>query len=350
MHKYDFKKLFCEVFPTSEEWTRWFFDSVVDENDLLGIESEGRTVSALMINSYPFVYQGTTLPSSYISCVATTRSQRGRGFMSELMHSALLASAERGDAFATLIPASRRLYFFYDKFGFSTVFYIDEKRYTSLHTFAAHDGYSEVEPDYSMFHRLEMRRACGIVHDELRYSQIVTDLQIDKGIIAAVSDGAGNEAMAFAEVGSEIHVLDLPASSPEAEEAVLGVLRAKAGEKPVIVMGHPAQVASVDTYGGAKLRSRAMLRIINVEKVLSALSGANPEIKNVIRIHDPIITDNNATFELHGGTCRRIDPDGRHIDLDVSIDVLARVLFSAPSVGDIFGIATRRPFMSLMLD
>ena len=90
-----------------------------------------------------------------------------------------------------------------------------------------------------MFHRLEMRRACGVIHDRLRYSQIVTDLQIDKGIIVAVSDGAGNEAMAFAEVGSEIHVLDLPASSPEAEEAVLGVLRAKAGEKSIIVMGYP---------------------------------------------------------------------------------------------------------------
>lgn len=350
MHKNDFKKLFREAFALSNEWSDWFMDSVFDEDDMLGLEIDGKLVSTLLMSRYPFAYQGCELPASYISCVATAKSERGKGYMSGLMDKALIASAQRGDAFATLIPANRRLYFFYDNFDFATVFYIDEQRYTSLHEFVVNPEFKEIEPDFATFSRLESTRPCGLRHDETRFRQVMDDIRLDKGLTVAVSDGNGEEALAFVEIGDVAKVLDLLSSSEAAAENVLAAIRNHVGEKPIIILGEPSEAASDDTYRGARLRTRGMLRIINAEAVLGALAKANPSISQAIRVHDSIIEANNATFIIHDGKCERTSNKPKRLDLDVNIDVLAKLLFSAPSIGNIFGFPTRRPFISLMLD
>lgn len=350
MHKNDFKKLFREAFTLDTEWTDWFMDSVFDENDMLDIKIDNKLVSALLMSRYPFAYQGTELQSAYISCVATAKSERGKGYMSALMLKALIASAERGDAFATLIPANRHLYFFYDTFGFSTVFYIDEQRYTSLHTFASSPEYSETDPDFNTFMRLEAMRPYGIRHDRKRFNQIIDDIRLDDGLTIAVTDGKGEDAVAFVENSNEAKVLDLLATSETAAENVLAAIRKHVGEKSVIILGLPSEAASDNSFRGARLRSRAMLRIVNAEVVLGTLAAANPALHQTVRVYDPIIRRNNATFIISGGQCKRTDSKPAHLDLDVNIDVLGKLLFSAPSIGDIFGIPTRRPFISLMLD
>ncbi len=350
MHKNDFKKLFREAFTLNTEWIDWFMDSVFDENDMLDIEIDNKLVSALLMSSYPFAYQGAELLSAYISCVATAKSERGKGYMSTLMLKALIASAERGDAFATLIPANKHLYFFYDAFGFSTVFYIDEQRYTSLHTFASSPDFYETEPDFDTFRRLEALRPCGVRHDRKRFSQIMDDIRLDEGLTVAVTDGKGEDAIAFVENGNEAKVLDLLATSETAAENVLASIRKRVGEKSVIILGLPSEAASDSSFKGARLRSRGMVRIINSEVVLCTLAAANPSLHQTVRIHDPILRKNNATFIISGGQCKRSDSKPAHLDLDVNIDVLGRLLFSAPSIGDVFGIPTRRPFISLMLD
>lgn len=350
MHKNDFKKLFREAFALSNEWADWFMNSVYDENDMLGIEIEGKPVSTLLMSRYPFAYQGTVLPSAYISCVATAKSERGKGYMSALMLKALIASAERGDAFATLIPANRHLYFFYDSFGFSTVFYIDEQRYTSLHTFPSSDDFTETVPDFDTFSRLEAMRPCAVRHDVKHFSQILEDIRLDDGLTVAVTNGKGEDAIAFVENGKEVKVLDLLSTSETAADNVLAAVRKRVGEKAFIILGTPPEVASDDSFRGARLRARGMLRIVNAELVLDTLAAANPSMRQAIRVHDPIIRKNNATFIISKGKCERATVKPQHLDLDVNIDVLARLLFSAPSIGDIFGIPTRRPFISLMLD
>lgn len=349
MHRNDFKRLFNEAFTVDKAWSDWFVQNVFDEDEALSLEIDGKTVSGLLMTPYAFAYQGAELPSAYISCVATARKERGKGLMHRLMHKAIVEGAERGYAFLTLIPSSRRLYFFYDQFGFSTVFYINEERYTSLHVFES-EGYEAVEPSYGMFHALELGRPCAVRHSERQFVNVLKDMELSGGAVVAVSDGSGSDAMAFAEIGSEVKVLDLLSSDEKAAEAALAALRAKAGEKPFIVRNMPAQVASDDTRRGASLRARGMLRVANVEMALSALASANPQIDQVIKVSDPIIGANNSIFTLHGGECRRTPDTLRHLTLDIPVDVLSRLLFSAPSIGDIFTLPATRPFISLMLD
>lgn len=350
MHKNDFIKLFREAFPAKTEWTEWFMSFVFNENDMHWIEKEGKLVSTLLLSPYPFIYHGATLKCGYVSCVSTAKNERGKGYMNSLMRSVIATSAESGYAFISLIPANRRLFFFYDEFGFSTVFYIDEQRYTSLHSFASDPGFFDVEPDYAMFHRLEGLRECGVQHDESRFRHIVDDNRLDGGIIVAVSDGEGDEAMAFVQNESEAKIVDLLSSSDRASEAVLASVRKHIGEKTIIIMAEPPQVESVDSPRGARLRSRAMLRIADAQPVLNALAAADPTLSRTIRLRDSIVTRNNAIFRLGSGHCERLNQKPQHIDLDVTTEVLAKILFSAPGIGNIFGLPTQRPFMSLMLD
>lgn len=343
MSKSDFKRLFREAFKVDDRWLDWFMTEVYSDDEAFVEEADGKAVATLLSSRYPMAFHGTELPAAYLSCVATAKSERGKGHMHRLMVKVLKESYARGDAFATLIPAERRLYFFYDKFGFSTVFYVDELRYTGLHAFAMGEEFKKVEPDYEMFARLESMRPCVLRHSEERFRQVLADLRLDRGVVAAVTDGNGGEAMAFAQIGGEAKVIDLLASTPAAADAALAYVRLEAEGKPFIVNGVPEGRE-------ASLRSRGMLRIVNVETVLNAVAAANPKVNQTIRVHDAVIAENNATFVLRKGECRRADRPVASLSLDVSVDVLARLLFSAPRIGDIFELPTCRPFISLMLD
>lgn len=343
-HRSDFKRLFRESFADDASWLEWFMERVYDDNNLLTLDSaSGKPASMMLMSPYSFMYQGEALPSAYISCVATAKAERGQGLMHKLMLRALNACAERGDALASLIPADRRLYFLYDSFGFATVYYTDELRYTSLHAFTQGEEFTEVDPDYSMFRRLESLRPCSLRHTDKDYSCIVDDLRLSSGQVLAVSNGSGGEAMAFVSDGHEAKVADLLSSDDDACEAVLAAVRAAVGEKSIVVLAEP---------GGrrAALRARGMMRILNVEMVLGALAAAHPDVDQTIRVHDAIIGPNNSIFTVRKGVCERTPGTMRRISLDVEVDVLAKILFSDEKIGEIFGIPSVRPFISLMLD
>lgn len=354
--KNEFRRLFRESFQVDPRWTEWFMSEVYDDADVLMLEVDGRAVSTLLLSPYPFLMQGEELPAAYMSCVATARAERGKGLMHRLLPRALGEAAARGYALVSLIPSDRRLYFFYDRFGFSTVFYANEMRYTALHRFPSAPGYAEVEPTFELFARLEAGCTCGIRHDSTRFRQVVDDYRLSDGLVLSVADADGHAAMAFVQTGREARVVDLLADNEEASDAVLALVRERVGELPVVVMGFPVggvgEFLASGTYGRTvnTLTARGMVRITDVAAVLTALAAARPDLRQVVRVRDPLIPANNDTFTICEGACDRTPHTRRTITLDVDIDVLARLLFSAPSVGQVFDIPTARPAMALMLD
>ncbi len=343
--KNDFIKIYRESFRSTRRWDDWFLNEVYTDENMLALEADGRTVSVLLAQPYRVSLYGSDLQGTYLSCVATAASERGKGYMSRLVAQAIGQSAARGDAIAMLIPETRRLYFFYSRFGFATAFYVDEQRYTSVHSFVMPDEYVPVEPTYDIFAPLEELSACCVRHTRTDFSRILRDIEIDGGKVVAVEGPDGSRAMAFASVGDLVTVKAIPSTDTEAAEAALAVLRTEVGEKPLAVWANPAD--KVD-----HLRARGMARIIDAAAVLGAVAAAHPKTEMAIRLHDPMIEANNAVFVLSHGQCRTVayDEFKGKTDLDVRIDVLAMVLFSAPSVASIFNLPGCRPRMQLMLD
>lgn len=81
MKKEDFIAVFKSSFPDGEAWCNWFFatEPVKDENIYLSYDGT-KAASALLMQPYPFLYEGTVFDSGYISCVATDPRVAPRGF------------------------------------------------------------------------------------------------------------------------------------------------------------------------------------------------------------------------------------------------------------------------------
>lgn len=339
----NFIKIFNDSFKMSRQWSDWFINEVYADDNLLTLDVDDKTVSVLLMTPYSMAFHGIDLQASYLSCVATAIHERGKGYMSKLMRLAVESSYNRGDVFAMLIPETRRLYFFYDRFGFATVFYADEQRYTSVHTFTMGDDYDPVEPTYAIFEPLERLNEAGVRHTATDFKNVMRDLSLDGGQAVAVSSPSGSSAMAFVTSGREAVVKALLATDDDAAEAALAVVRNEVGDKPVVVNADPG-----DRISG--LQARGMIRIINVEKVLTALAAAFPDLKTTIRVRDDLIEDNNGVYALSSGRCLRTDVQPQKVNLDVNVAVLAQILFSASKVSEIFNIPGARPIMHLMLE
>lgn len=339
-------KLFDRVFGENKMWNRWFFREVNRPEMLRQITShDDNTLQAsLHLMDYTMAFEGNTIPVNYIFGAMTAPEYRGRGLMSGLMRDTLVESRERGDVFCCLVPAHRHLFFYYRKFGFSTVFYIDEERYTSIHRFNAVSGYEEVPADFELYDMLQRSNGGRILHSELQYRQLKEDLAMSGGGVKAVADcNKGDYAVAaYVTDGGELRVRQLLFTSPEAKESVLAAVRTNLPEMPVVIEAMPSENPVMP-------EARGMIRLLNPEKAFEALAVAHPDVKCLIRLTDPLIKENEGNYSISGGHCRKVK-DNRRPDIDVDIRTMSLILFSDKKIGSVFDLPTSRAFMALMLD
>lgn len=360
--KDEIKRLWADTFSDSSEFVGMYFDRVYRESDALTILSDdGHVVSSLLLQPYGMTFHGATAGVSYISGAATRRNMRGRGLMTALMAQALEQSRSRGDILTLLIPASDYLYYFYSRFGFARAIFTDIMRYTALHMFAAPDALSQEEfvPVDDLFDSrvyeamtLMEREAprSTVLHSHRDFLNILDDLRLDGGHCVAVASPADGSIAAIAWARPDpsgadtIRVDAILHTSPGARLAALRRLRALWPGKAFAVM---APVAD----DGRQPTPRGMARIVNTDAILAMLAAAYPSLHTSVRVTDPMMDCNSGSFILSHGTLTRITPSpGFRPDLDTDITTLTDILFSAPSIGDIIGLPSRRLHMSLMLD
>lgn len=349
MKKDDFMAVFRSSFPDGETWRNWFFatEPVKDENIYLNYDGT-KAASALLMQPYRFLYEDTVLDTGYISCVATLPESRSKGLTRANLCNALRDARAKGYSMTELIPAEDHLYYFYSREGFATVFYVDRERYTSLHNFPEGRG-TLVEPCYTLFHDLEADAGCGIMHSEEDYARVLEDMRLDGGdIVLAATDEDGHSAMLFATdtTAGEVLVKCLIGKSKYARRTLLCELRRRVGERVITVLRPPVSgdKALMLPYG--------MMRIVNPEIILGVLAARHQSLHMNIRLTDPLLEENSGLYEIAGGWCMKKDSavTVAKIDLEISVDTLAAIVFGSHEMGEIFNIPSRRPYMALMLD
>lgn len=356
--KQEFESLWQTSFPADPAWNEWFFTSVVDARHVrLLFDADGHPVSGLLMQPYGFKLYDELLPMAYICGVATYRKYRGRGYMSRLLRESLRSAYSRGDALAALIPADRRLFFYYDRFGFASVIYNRIERYASSHAFALDASLQLTVPDYAAFHRLETAMNATVLHSERDFGHILSDIGHDGGVVVAVADTESTPlAMAFVVVSAsgEIHVRQALGTHQAALDRALHQVKTLLGDhRPMLVWRPAVTVDSLDAP--ASLRPRAMMRIVDVGRVLASVAAQFPRTDLAIRVRDDIVPENNALFTLTNGRVTRTECPSyaadRNFDaLDVSVDMLTKILFNDPALGRIFNLPATRPDVALMLD
>lgn len=353
----DIIRIWQESFKDSRAYVNMYFDRVYREDEALTLtDASGATVSSLLLQHYAMKFHGTELPVSYVAGAATRRQQRGKGYMSQLMRMALKASAERGDMACTLIPSTSALYYFYRRFGFSTVFYTKEQRFTSMHSFPVKGVYHTMDNPapadvWEAFDRFQHRRECYVTHTRRDLDNILADLESDGGdfVVIGTDDedrGPRIASMAWAVMRDDLLlVADVMGESEDARTAAMRRLRELHPGVPFLLYGRPG-----DTMGG-RLMPRAMARITNAGMMLEAVAQARPKWESCIRVTDRLLPEiNSHTYIIGKGSCTVDDAYTGQLDMDVPIDVLADVSFSSPEIGDIMRFPSVRPMISLMLD
>lgn len=339
-----FQEVFVSAFDDGKAWRDWFFNNVAVNDDEISVRLDGmgHPAGALLMQRYAFRYFGAELQSEYMSCVGTKPEARAKGVASQLITEALAEAAGRGTAVCELVPAQSHLYFFYRRFGFAGVFYVNRLRFTALHKFEG--AGAPAEPTYELFNALESRLACGVVHSRRQYELVCEDIALDKGGVYAVGT-PDSAAMVFAAPSGElVKVKSLLADDAALADGALALLRAAVGEKEIVVDMPPVSDSK------AFLQPYGMMRIIDAGAVLGALAAAHPRLKYALRLRDRLLEANNGIFVVRDGKCvRREEFDGR-LDLDVDIETLTSILFSSPSIASVFDLPSARPYMSLMLD
>lgn len=346
------RRIWRECFPEdSEEWTDMYFRRTYSDEYAMTLETSGETVSSLLLQPYAMTFHGRTVAISYISGAATRRKARGHGYMRTLLNEALRQSYERGDMLCTLIPAQDWLSYYYAKFGFSPVFYRKIERYTAVHPFTLSPGSEAADTtDYSSlyeaFCRLSNQRDCHVGKTYGQFVTIMDDNRLSDGICRAVRNSEGVvSAIAWAvpEADSNtIRIVELLYNSPDAREAVLHEVQNAFPARSLTVWSQPPTDRTDNMY------AHGMARLINVRQALSIISTAHPDLRLTIRVTDPVIPQNCGTFRLHNGI---LEIDSSHTpDLDLTVGVLTTAIFSSRRIGDIIGIPSVRPAMTLMLD
>ena len=107
--------LWSNIFGDSNEYITQFISNYYCDSNMLSIESNENILS--MLHIIPFGYQHFKV--GYIFAVATHPEARCRGYASRLINEAIAVAKERGYDALALIPASKELYGYYTRFGFS---------------------------------------------------------------------------------------------------------------------------------------------------------------------------------------------------------------------------------------
>lgn len=121
------KALWQEAFHDSDEDTAHYFTRRHKHENML-VFLDGEAVAGMLsLLPMELVMGETRQKARYIFAVATKTEYRGRGISTQLLNAAHDLIAREGGAAAVLMPAEQSLYDFYQKRGYKTAFYLDER-------------------------------------------------------------------------------------------------------------------------------------------------------------------------------------------------------------------------------
>lgn len=346
-------KIWAEAFDDSPAYREMYFNHIYRPEDTVTFcDESGATVSSLLLQRYNIDFHGAELPMGYIAGAATSKKARNRGYMTALAAKALRASRDRGDMLVSLIPASSHLFSFYNRLGFSTIFYIDRRHYAAgaAIRFSGNFTFKEIniplsDDLLSAFIRLESQRHGAVRHTSDQLEDIMRDNAMDCGKAYCMTDSDCGEIAAIAFTATQGHrvlIKDILSDNPNAEKAMLSHISAVNCRTPMTFPAIPSHGRPIQPFG--------MGRIVNAYDALSQAAKVSRLRKGSIRINDTLLPENSHTFIINDGKVNIDDTQLKRYDLDISVTVLTSLLFSTPRIGAIFGIATHRPFLSMMLD
>ena len=248
--------------------------------------------------------------------------------------------------------ANNRLFDYYAKFGFETVFFNAKNEIQICD--AKTDNYSiseykneDIKSIYQFFNNQMQKRNFCVQHDFDDLEIVIEDLYASNGQLFIIRDIANQEisALVFAEIENDkLFVKELLIYNSLSKDTVYSLIKTKLSTPVTLVTELiPAQKNSKNKL------PLGMIRIINVYSLLCKFALCNKNISFSIEVEDKLIDNNNGKFKVDNGICSKIiNNDTNHNFIKMTIHELSNYLFGLDN--KLKTNTETYPYMSLMLN
>ena len=337
-------------FEDGEDFVKYYFENVYDENNTIIIEENDEVLSALQLNKYTIDLRDNKYDVSYVVGVSSKPEVRGLGYMKHLMAYTLEELYKNGEIVSLLMAIDYRLY---KRYGFDHCY--DQIQYNlrtdellgfRLSSKLRKATFEDAET-LSRIYTKAMESLNGYaVRDEAYFNRFIKEVSSESGYIYI--DEENNSYIAYYIQGDTFFVRELIYNNISSLKSMLAYIYNHNTQCKKTVINAPVDdkikliIANLKTCE-IKLIPFMAGRVINFEKYIESLNSCNIDTQKInnkyikIKVIDKYIKQNNSVFKI--SVCdnkikiQRVEED---YDIELDINSITQLAFSYLNTDEIF--------------
>ena len=337
-------------FEDGEDFVKYYFENVYDENNTIIIEENDEVLSALQLNKYTIDLRDNKYDVSYVVGVSSKPEVRGLGYMKHLMAYTLEELYKNGEIVSLLMAIDYRLY---KRYGFDHCY--DQIQYNlrtdellgfRLSSKLRKATFEDAET-LSRIYTKAMESLNGYaVRDEAYFNRFMKEVSSESGYIYI--DEENNSYIAYYIQGDTFFVRELIYNNISSLKSMLAYIYNHNTQCKKTVINAPVDdkikliIANLKTCE-IKLIPFMAGRVINFEKYIESLNSCNIDTQKInnkyikIKVIDKYIKQNNSVFKI--SVCdnkikiQRVEED---YDIELDINSITQLAFSYLNTDEIF--------------
>ena len=337
-------------FEDGEDFVKYYFENVYDENNTIIIEENDEVLSALQLNKYTIDLRDNKYDVSYVVGVSSKPEVRGLGYMKHLMAYTLEELYKNGEIVSLLMAIDYRLY---KRYGFDHCY--DQIQYNlrtdellgfRLSSKLRKATFEDAET-LSRIYTKAMESLNGYaVRDEAYFNRFMKEVSSESGYIYI--DEENNSYIAYYIQGDTFFVRELIYNNISSLKSMLAYIYNHNTQCKKTVINAPVDdkikliIANLKTCE-IKLIPFMAGRVINFEKYIESLNSCNIDTQKInnkyikIKVIDKYIKQNNSVFKI--SVCdnkikiQRVEED---CDIELNINSITQLAFSYLNTDEIF--------------
>ena len=329
-------------FEDGEDFVKYYFENVYDENNTIIREENDEVLSALQLNKYTIDLRDNKYDVSYVVGVSSKPEVRGLGYMKHLMTYTLEELYKNGEIVSLLMAIDYRLY---KRYGFDHCY--DQIQYNlrtdellgfRLSSKLRKATFEDAET-LSRIYTKAMESLNGYaVRDEVYFNRFMKEVSSESGYIYI--DEENNSYIAYYIQGDTFFVRELIYNNISSLKSMLAYIYNHNTQCKKTVINAPVDdkikliIANLKTCE-IKLIPFMAGRVINFEKYIESLNSCNIDTQKInnesikIKVIDKYIKQNNSVFKI--SVCdnkikiQRVEED---YDIELDINSITQLAFS----------------------
>lgn len=337
-------------FEDGEDFVKYYFENVYDENNTIIIEENDEVLSALQLNKYTIDLRDNKYDVSYVVGVSSKPEVRGLGYMKHLMAYTLEELYKNGEIVSLLMAIDYRLY---KRYGFDHCY--DQIQYNlrtdellgfRLSSKLRKATFEDAET-LSRIYTKAMESLNGYaVRDEAYFNRFIKEVSSESGYIYI--DEENNSYIAYYIQGDTFFVRELIYNNISSLKSMLGYIYNHNTQCKKTVINAPVDdkikliIANLKTCE-IKLIPFMAGRVINFEKYIESLNSCNIDTQKInnkyikIKVIDKYIPQNDNVFEIYIKDNKvKIEKTQESYDIELDINSITQLAFSYLNIEEIF--------------